>query len=144
MVWLLSRVSDAWGNYFELNYNEDPGDAGFLSDGIKLTSIEYTGHLGTSGSTTIPAESAKPKFWRVEMQYESREDVRTTRFGWVTIPRKSRLRSIRVADPAAAAIDVVRYTLTYHVTDPTHMLPSRLSNIQYCVAQGTTTHCLSR
>jgi RHS repeat-associated protein len=132
LVWLLSNVSDAWGNYFDVHYNRgrghETGEDAFLTDGVKVTSIEYTGFRGS------PEEDPRPQapFWRVVLDYEQRQDVRNARIGWISIPKKHRLSVIRVVAPGAPDHARATYTLSYLDPDPTHMLPSRLRSIGYC------------
>src|SRR4029078_3515540 len=46
-IWPLDRVVDAWGNYYDIHYNEVNGveQADFTSRGLIVTSISYTGHF---------------------------------------------------------------------------------------------------
>ena len=44
VVWLLDRVEDPWANYYDIVYNNKQGD--FSTNGIAVTEIDYTGHLG--------------------------------------------------------------------------------------------------
>jgi RHS repeat-associated protein len=138
LMWLLDRVADPWGNYFDVHYNDDHGHestaSGFLQDGVKVTSIDYTGFVGTS------AAGPRSPFWRVSFGYEPRQDVRTLRFAFVAIPKKYRLTNIKVATPTAPSNPLATYTLTYLTDDTTRMLPSRLKSIQYCVS-GTAGSC---
>jgi len=119
VVWLLDRVVDAWGNFYDLHYNGDNRD--FRTNGINVSAINYTGHLG----------AGVPLFAEVRFEYESRPDVRTTRFGAFTVPRSQRLKGITTP--------VGTYTLTYDADKPT--LPSRLAQIDYCAPAGTTASC---
>ena len=138
VMWLLSRVKDKWGNYFDLHYNHDqghqPGSENFVSEGVTVTSIDYTGHVGTAASPPIGAEPAQAPFWRLVFDYQHREDVRSVRFGAVSIPKKKRLAIIKIVNPAAPSQEFGTYTLTYENPDLTHMLPSRLKSVGYCAA----------
>jgi hypothetical protein len=81
-VWMLDRVQDAWGNYFEIAYNDGASD--FAARGVLPTEVSYTGHVapGATSPDTAP-------FARVKLGYEGREDVRTLRFGSLALSRAS-------------------------------------------------------
>jgi RHS repeat-associated protein len=128
-VWALDRVVDAWGNYYDIHYNETNGveQADFTTRGLIVTSISYTGHF--EGSRVSPRDGstvfvpAVPPFTSVSFTYEARNDVRTTRFRQATLPRNQRLKTITT--------DAGIYKLDYIPGfDP--MLPSRLASIGYC------------
>jgi RHS repeat-associated protein len=119
VAWLLDRVVDARGNYYDLHYNGDNSD--FRANGITVTAINYTGNL----------VAGTPTFAEVSFGYEARTDIRTTRFGAFTIPRSRRLKTITTP--------VGTYTLTYATENPT--LASRLTQIIYCAPAGTTAVC---
>jgi RHS repeat-associated protein len=136
-IWMLDKVSDAWGNYFELQYNWKQGHItdgddrpAFLDAGILLTKILYTGH------STTPVVAP---FHTLEFTYESREsqgtdlrddDVRHIRLASVSIPKKQRLKTIKTP--------LGEYRLTYLPPDPTRMQGTRLSEVEFCVG----TECL--
>jgi RHS repeat-associated protein len=135
-IWLLDRVEDAAGNYFEFQYNDGvghiedvTGTSTFLNQGIKVTSIAYTGNLR---ATTYP-------FNQVNFTYEPRQDVRHTRIGSLSLPRADRLKTISTA---ANGTPVATYALTYEAPDPDHMLPSQLSRISYCTGQNGSGPCM--
>ena len=54
-VWMLDRVVDQWGNFFNIHYNNDQGDGSqsvsnaFTDSGIWVSKIDYTGSLSNSG-----------------------------------------------------------------------------------------------
>ncbi|HXU01100.1 MAG TPA: SpvB/TcaC N-terminal domain-containing protein, partial [Polyangia bacterium] len=129
-VWALDRVVDAWGNYYDVEYNG--GQADFQARGLIVTKISYTGHF--EGSRTNPRDGstifvpAVPPFTSVRFTYENRTDVRQTRFRKATLRRWLRLKTI--------ATDAGIYTLDYLPPgDP--MLPSRLTTIGYCALPST-------
>lgn len=126
-AWALDKVEDQWGNYYTVHYNSSDTDnaADFLTNGVLVTRIEYTGH--SSGTTqTSPFNSIK-------FDYEQRSDVRWTRFGATRIPKKNRLFRIRTSPTQV-------YELTY--ADPDLMLPSRLLKISYCSTETSPPSCL--
>src|SRR5262252_8097435 len=94
-IWLLDRVSDPWGNFYEIHYVDN-----FAQNGIQVQSIDYTGHFpqGGLGPDVTP-------FYSVTFGYEARSDVRWMRFGPGRLPRNSRLKTITT--PRG------QYTLTY-------------------------------
>jgi len=96
-MWLLDRVVDAWGNYFDIHYNNDQGNGGapngFTSSGIWVSKIDYTGTLTNSSCTgTSPPSSCT--FASVTFQYECRGDIRWSRVGAIRLPQSQRLRTI--------------------------------------------------
>ena len=119
-VWLLERVSDPWGNYYEIHYEYDstPHATGFL-----LTEIKYTGHDATG-----PDDTSTPTFSSVKFTYEDRPDVRDTGVASSYIAGTKRLKTI--------ATDRGTYTLTY--LPNSLMQPSRLSQVDYCSAVDST------
>jgi RHS repeat-associated protein len=122
-IWALDRVVDAWGNYFDVIYNDAQRD--FLTNGLRVTRINYTGNLATATPGCSPNDEGCP-FSYVEFEYEPRPDVRHIRFrGW-RIPRNSRLT--RITTP------IGKYILGY--LDDDVMLPSRLASINYCGGQA--------
>src|SRR5207244_723685 len=64
-------------------------------------------------------------FASITFDYEPRPDTRPIFLGYLSLPRTERLKSITTP--------VGTYSLTYLDNDSTHMLPSRLSQIDYCV-----------
>ena len=116
VIWLLDRVMDQWGNYYDINYNGDgQGDA--LATGIRVTEIVYT--MNPQNGFIVPR--------RIFFAYEPQErpDVRRLRFGKFTLPRNRRLSSITTPQGT--------YSLAYKPDDDL-MLPSRLASINYCVS----------
>jgi len=113
-IWLLDRVVDSWGNYFDVHYNENNGD--FATTGIRVSEIDYTGHL--SGSTTDVSPFSSVKF-----AYEARQDLRWNRIGATRIPKNRRLTTITTSRGV--------YTLSYALggTGPSGPL---LQSIGYC------------
>lgn len=125
MIYPLDRVVDAWGNYFDITYNDNAED--FQDRGLIVTEIKYTGNLPTNQDT----------FHSITFQYSStdRKDQRTTRFGRASLPLKKLLTGITT--PMGS------YTLGY--VDPASlssvdrlMLPSELETIKYCAKQSAT------
>jgi RHS repeat-associated protein len=114
-IWQLDRVVDAWGNYYDLQYNLG-GNTDFTANGVAVTRIDYTGHLSGGATDVAP-------FYSISFDYEVRPDVRWTRFGASKIPKRQRLRSITT--PRGV------YTLGYLNAD--FVAPSRLKRIDYCV-----------
>jgi RHS repeat-associated protein len=118
-IWLLDRVQDVWGNFYDLHYNSD-----FADNGVRIREIDYTGHI-SSGATTPDVDP----FYKVKFNYEDRKiaghtefnEVRKARFRHATLQMKTRLASIETARGA--------YVLTY-MTDVLG-LPSRLQKIDY-------------
>jgi RHS repeat-associated protein len=126
-AWLLDRVQDAWGNYFDVVYNDGTSD--FVSRGILPTEIAYTGHVATSASASEVAP-----FFHVKLSYEARDDVRTVRFGSFALSKSQRLKTITT--------DRGSYELAYKATElATAGLPSRLETITYCASDAERT-CL--
>jgi RHS repeat-associated protein len=115
-VWLLDRVVDAWGNYFDVHYNFDDGSNtinnpdSFLASGIRVTAIKYTGSLAQPQSDT---------FNTITFEYpdQDRPDVRWTTLGPIKIPQKRLLQSITT--PAG------QYLLSYSGNE--------LQSVGYCV-----------
>ncbi|HXU03376.1 MAG TPA: FG-GAP-like repeat-containing protein, partial [Polyangia bacterium] len=141
-VWALERVVDDWGNYFEVRYNgcTDTSCApNFGTDGLFVTSINYTGHVPTNsggGGGTAP-------FAHVKFEYDPRRETRRARFNTTTLPRNKRLRSISTYVDVNGTSELTgTYSLTYApdyvphanydavTNDP--MLPTRLTSIGYC------------
>jgi probable HAF family extracellular repeat protein len=141
-VWLLDRVVDAWGNYFDVHYNNDQGNGppdvpnSFIASGIWVSRIDYTGSLTTAGCGGL-TPSPSCTFASITFQYDCRPDIRWTRYGSLRVPQSQRLASITTP--------LGTYSLTY--TDagtrapgvacavglgPTATGASRLQSIGYC------------
>ncbi len=129
-VWALDRVMDLWGNYYDVHYNNDQGPTDFVTEGIRVTSIEYTGHIAGAvhhDDGTAPSdEPAVEPFHTITFNYDPqpRLDVRHVRFRESIIPKKYRLTGITTP--------LGTYTLHY-ISNPTNdpILPSRLESIDY-------------
>jgi RHS repeat-associated protein len=138
-VWLLERVVDQWGNYYDLHYdNDDP--TRFPFDGANLSSISYTGHLtsidGDPHFSSYPGTPVSPPN-TITFAYEFRSDSRLVRFHYGTLPITKRLTGITTPQGT--------YALTYYPDDP--MLPSRLKTIGFCngptsLSTAASTACL--
>ncbi len=138
-VWLLDRVVDQWGNYYDLHYDYDDTTR-FPFEGAYLTSINYTGHLTTvDGDPTFPSfpgtNVAPPNV--ISFAYETRPDPRLIRFHYATLQIAKRLTGITTPQGT--------YTLGYLPDDP--LLPSRLGTISYCngptsLSTAPSTACL--
>ena len=62
-IWPLDKVTDVWGNYFEIHYNNDtPSAVGF--DGLLVTQIKYTGHDGAT------PDEGTPPFYNIDFTYD--------------------------------------------------------------------------
>jgi RHS repeat-associated protein len=144
-IWLLDRVVDQWGNFFNIHYNNDAGNGSpsfsntFTESGIWVSKIDYTGSLETSGCATEPTP-ASCTFASVTFQYECRPDVRWTTMGTLRIPQTQRLKSITTPQGT--------YSLTYGTPaaqneggpdeacslglDPISLGTSVLGSIGYC------------
>ena len=130
-VWAISLVADAAGNYFDIHYNSDtfdPHDYGLVPSQINIGHWSNSADLRTLQS-----------FASIFLNYEDRPDVRHTRLGATSIPRKWRLKTI--SSPRGT------YSLTY-MPDAT-LLPSRLQQIDFCApgapcnGPSGTVDCLS-
>jgi RHS repeat-associated protein len=142
-IWLLDRVADAWGNYFDVHYNNDNGTAdvsqpaSFLASGIWPSAINYTGTL-TSGTCNVQSPPASCFFTTVSLQYECRPDIRWTRMANLKVPQSQRLKSITTA--------LGTYSLTYSDdpvstpqggvcpvgSGPSKVWTSQLTQLGYC------------
>jgi RHS repeat-associated protein len=131
MVWALDRVVDAWGNYFQVIYNDDYGNPDFESRGLIVTEIKYTGHL----------PSQQP-FHSITFQYFSnqddpsvsdRKDVRHVRFGTWTLPKNKLLKSI-TTPLGTYKLDYIK-KVDQSLIDWL-MLPSQLKSIEYCAKES--------
>ena len=67
-IWLLQKVVDVWGNYYDIHFNNDQKD--FDTSGIIVSQIEYTGRL--AGSASDSKAAAVPTFETVRFGYEPR------------------------------------------------------------------------
>ena len=113
-VWALSMVADPWGNYYDIHYNSDafdPLDYGFVVSQINM------GHW----TNTADLRTLTP-FTTVNVNYEERQDVRHSRIGAASLPRKWRLKNI--------GSEKGTYAFSYMDYDP--LLPSRLQRIDFC------------
>ena len=114
-IWLLDRVVDAWGNYFDIHYNDDQGNASpslansFMASGIWLSEIDYTGSL-TNSNCNVDNPPFTCTFASVTFQYECRGDVRWNRVGPLKLPLSQRLTSITTSQGI--------YSLTYRASVP--------------------------
>jgi RHS repeat-associated protein len=122
VIWLLDRVHDPWGNYYEIHYNDDQGD--FQTRGIIVTEIDYTGHLGDANGAGAVAPFSSVKF---TYEDQDRPDVRTLRFHSGRIPQPKRLSTITTP--------LGQYSLEYK-PDVDPMLPSLLQRIKYCAGDS--------
>ena len=120
-IWLLDQVVDSWGNYFDVQYNNNSGPNivdpnGFVNSGIWVSEIDYTGSL--AGSQTQP-------FDKITFGYlpESRLDVRWTTLGPLKIPQTKLLQSITTP--------VGQYSLGY-VGGQDDRFVNELGTIGYC------------
>jgi RHS repeat-associated protein len=127
-VWALDRVMDAWGNYYDVEYNDCGTDAcerDFDERGLIVTAIRYTGRVADSGGSS----AAQPPTEFVQFTYEhhvqnnARRDIRHRRFHRGTIPQNRRLSTIQTK--------LGTYILSY-MPDSDPMLPSLLKSIDYC------------
>jgi hypothetical protein len=125
-IWLLDRVVDSWGNYFDVHYNKDSGantasPNAFVTTGIWASAIAYTGSL---------AAPQAPTFNTITFGYptQSRADLRWTTLGPLKIPQTKLLQSITT--PAG------QYSLTYVQEGANQGFGNELQTIGYCA--GTT------
>jgi RHS repeat-associated protein len=128
-IWLLQKVVDVWGNYYDIQYNY--GGKGFDTSGIIVTQIAYTGRL--AGSASDDKAGAVPTFQSIKFVYEDRSDVRIGRFRSTTLPRNQRLTRI-ITDIGFYKLDYFQPAATPTVDDK--MLPSRLQQIEYIPFTG--------
>jgi RHS repeat-associated protein len=134
-IWALERVIDAWGNYFDIQYND--GNADFNERGLIVTEIKYTGHLLTNKLDVLNSQEPVPAYQAaflpthtIRFGYNdgNRPDVRRMRFADFTLPKVKRLTSITTP--------LGTYSLSY-LPDVNPTLPSRLSRVDYCAAGGS-------
>jgi len=128
-IWLLEKVVDVWGNYYDIRYNY--GNQDFESIGIIVSAIEYTGRL--AGSSQDDDAADVPTFEIIKFVYQTRPDVRRSRLFSATLPRSLRLNKIITS--------IGTYTLNYDrppgmTAIDDKMLPSLLQKISYCPATG--------
>jgi RHS repeat-associated protein len=129
-VWLLDRVTDQWGNYYDIHYNGDfsSTETLFTSLGIYVSQIDYTGHFA---SIQYPVtQPASPPFYSIKFAYEPRSDVRRTRFAQISIPQIYRLKGISTFKYGETTNPLSTYSLTY-LPDTDVTLPSQLDTISY-------------
>jgi RHS repeat-associated protein len=138
-VWLLERVVDQWGNYYDLHYDYDDPTR-YPLEGAYVTSIKYTGHLtSVDGDPSLPSFPGTniPPPNIISFTYENRPDPKLIRFHYATLQIVKRLTGITTPDGT--------YILGYAPDDP--LLPSRLTTIGYCngptsLSTASATACL--
>ena len=93
-VWPLDKVTDVWGNYFEIHYN---APSAVQTVGLLVTQIKYTGHDGAT------PDDGTPPFYSIDFTYgpddgaggpNYRFDTRFTRFGPASFRTRKRLAAI--------------------------------------------------
>ena len=124
-IWLLDQVVDSWGNYFDVQYNNNSGPNivdpnGFVNSGIWVSDIAYTGSLASP--QTMP-------FNHITFGYlpQNRSDVRWTTLGPLKIPQTKLLQTITTP--------IGQYSLSY-VGGQDDRFVNELGTIGYC-AGGT-------
>jgi RHS repeat-associated protein len=141
-IWLLDRVVDPWGNYFDIHYNNDEGNGSpglpnsFTASGIWVSRIDYTATL-TNSTCNVDAPPASCFFAAITFEYECRPDIRWTRMASLRIPQSQRLKSITTPQG--------KYALTYTLpatqiqgqacpvgAGPSSLGVSQLESIGYC------------
>src|SRR6185437_1872628 len=131
-MWLLDRVIDQWGNYYDIDYNFDQGNTStafsFVTTGVYPTSITYTSHATGAQQTTSP-------FYTIQFSYENRPDIRNARFGLTNVSQTVRLKEVDIFNTADQSAPLQTYSLTY-VADGDISQPSRLNTVQYCPRRG--------
>ena len=150
-VWLLSRVVDMWGNYFDIHYNNDQGNGlpddlnSFAASGVWISTINYSGSLTTPAcNVASPPASCTPNI--VTFQYECRPDTRWTRYNTFSIPQTQRLKSITTPQGtyslayADSEIQIPGQACSLGV-NPERSGLSELQAINYCPGTGTGTTC---
>ena len=120
-MWLLDRVVDAWGNYFDVHYNLDSGSNivspnAFITSGVWVSEIDYTGSLAAPQSSP---------FNKVTFGYlaQNRGDVHWTALGALKIPQVKLLQTITT--PSG------QYSLSYQ-GGTNGRFESLLQQIGYC------------
>jgi RHS repeat-associated protein len=148
-IWLLDRVIDPWGNFFDIHYNNDQGNGSpsfpnsFTASGIWVSRIDYTG-TATNSSCNVALPPASCFFATITFEYECRADIRWTRLGSLRIPQSQRLKSITTPRGKYA------FTYTQNSTQiqgqacavgegPTGLGASQLSSIGYCAGSQCMT-----
>jgi RHS repeat-associated protein len=129
-IWLLDRVVDSWGNYFDVHYNMDTGpnivsQNAFMSSGIWASEIRYTGSLATPQTTP---------FNSISFGYlpANRGAVHWTTLGPLRIPQVKILQTITSQSITTQSI-LGQYSLTYQGGTG---FGTQLQTIGYC-AGGT-------
>ncbi|HXU02405.1 MAG TPA: FG-GAP-like repeat-containing protein, partial [Polyangia bacterium] len=118
---------------------ENSCDPHWGTDGLFVTSIDYTGHVPTNSS----GGGGTPPFAHVKFDYDPRRETRRARFGSTTLPRNKRLRSISTivdvnGTPELTGIYALTYApdyvphTNYNAVTNDPMLPTRLTRIGYC------------
>ena len=119
-MWLLDRVVDKWGNFFDLHYNNDEGNGSpsfpnsFTASGVWVSRIDYTGTL-TNPACNVALPPASCFFATVAFEYECRPDIRWMRLRDLRIPQSQRLKSITTSQG--------KYSVTY--TAPANQIPGQ-------------------
>jgi len=128
-VWLLDRVVDVWGNYYEIHYNGDASD--FTTRGAIPTQIDYTGHIDAASQKV----DVQP-FNHVTFTYTNRKDPREARFRDSLLPKNQLLTGITTPQGS--------YGLYYlkPFDDPHPMDPDTLTAIAFESSEAGGT-CLS-
>ena len=113
VAWALAQVSDSVSNYYTVTYDENTASGEYV-----VSQIDYTGNAN---------EGVSP-YQTIRFEYETRPDTRSGYRAGSKFTSSKRLSNIITA--------INQYTLTYkpHITSR----PSRLEQIEYCDAAGTT------
>jgi hypothetical protein len=122
-MWLLTRVVDAHGNYWYVNYNRDSANGEYNVSDINYTGNVYTGLLAYN---------------KVDFVYDPRPDPSMAYLGGLPVTSSKRLKTIRTwATPSAggAMQAVTEYRLTYGTSVGTGR--SLLQSVQEFAADGT-------
>ena len=130
-VWALDRVEDAWGNYYDVHYNDGFEDFGLR--GLIATSITYTGHHDSPSSDcgNTPTNICPPNI--IRFSYEARPDHRQTRFHNSPLMMSQRLTGISTG--------LGTYGIQYYQPGDSPdeaLLPSRINTISYSAAPTPT------
>ena len=138
VVWLLDKVEDAWGNYYQLAYNEDDTQnlhqsfiQSVLATGIRITSIKYTGHPEGVSLSGVHQDAVSPPT-TISFAWFDQKETRSLRFGSWTLPLNKHLAQITTP----AAVYRLNYKFSSGPSDPTE-----LGSIDYC--PGAELHCLN-
>ena len=119
-MWLLDRVVDQWGNFFDVHYNNDEGNGSpsfpnsFTASGVWVSRIDYTGTL-TNAACNVALPPASCFFATITFEYECRPDIRWMRIRDLRIPQSQRLKSITTPQG--------KYAVTY--TTPANQIPGQ-------------------